>query len=125
MAKHKITLLPGDGIGPEVTAAVVQIIECAAARSAVSIASCSSSSRRSWNSTRTSVIDWGSGLGGRSPNRATALPHPSCDVVLRAFALRVREDPFRLGILDDSAYRVLILAFDVGHEHCRHVRDPG
>ncbi|HET8798573.1 MAG TPA: isocitrate dehydrogenase (NAD(+)) [Thermoanaerobaculia bacterium] len=29
MAKHKITLLPGDGIGPEVTAAVVQIIECA------------------------------------------------------------------------------------------------
>jgi isocitrate dehydrogenase (NAD+) len=29
MAKHKITLLPGDGIGPEVTAAVVQIIDCA------------------------------------------------------------------------------------------------
>ena len=29
MAKHKITLLPGDGIGPEVTAAVVQIIESA------------------------------------------------------------------------------------------------
>ena len=29
MAKHKITLLPGDGIGPEVTGAVVQIIECA------------------------------------------------------------------------------------------------
>jgi isocitrate dehydrogenase (NAD+) len=29
MAKHKITLLPGDGIGPEVTASVVQIIECA------------------------------------------------------------------------------------------------
>jgi isocitrate dehydrogenase (NAD+) len=29
MAKHKITLLPGDGIGPEVTAAVVQIVECA------------------------------------------------------------------------------------------------
>jgi isocitrate dehydrogenase (NAD+) len=29
MAKHIITLLPGDGIGPEVTAAVVQIIECA------------------------------------------------------------------------------------------------
>ena len=28
MAKHRITLLPGDGIGPEVTAAVVQIIEC-------------------------------------------------------------------------------------------------
>ena len=28
MAKHIITLLPGDGIGPEVTAAVVQIIEC-------------------------------------------------------------------------------------------------
>jgi len=28
MAKHKITLLPGDGIGPEVTAAVVAIIEC-------------------------------------------------------------------------------------------------
>src|SRR5262245_46937918 len=28
MAKHKITLLPGDGIGPEVTASVVQIIEC-------------------------------------------------------------------------------------------------
>ena len=28
MSKHKITLLPGDGIGPEVTAAVVQIIEC-------------------------------------------------------------------------------------------------
>jgi isocitrate dehydrogenase (NAD+) len=28
MAQHKITLLPGDGIGPEVTAAVVQIIEC-------------------------------------------------------------------------------------------------
>jgi len=26
---HKITLLPGDGIGPEVTAAVVAIIECA------------------------------------------------------------------------------------------------
>ncbi len=26
---HKITLLPGDGIGPEVTAAVVSIIECA------------------------------------------------------------------------------------------------
>ncbi|HLJ73080.1 MAG TPA: isocitrate dehydrogenase (NAD(+)) [Thermoanaerobaculia bacterium] len=29
MAQHKITLLPGDGIGPEVTAAVVSIIECA------------------------------------------------------------------------------------------------
>lgn len=29
MTKHIITLLPGDGIGPEVTAAVVQIIECA------------------------------------------------------------------------------------------------
>ena len=29
MAKHKITLLPGDGIGPEVTASVVAIIECA------------------------------------------------------------------------------------------------
>ena len=29
MAKHKITLLPGDGIGPEVTAAVVAILECA------------------------------------------------------------------------------------------------
>ena len=28
MAQHKITLLPGDGIGPEVTAAVVAIIEC-------------------------------------------------------------------------------------------------
>src|SRR5947199_10607950 len=25
---HKITLLPGDGIGPEVTASVVAIIEC-------------------------------------------------------------------------------------------------
>ncbi len=29
MALHKITLLPGDGIGPEVTASVVAIIECA------------------------------------------------------------------------------------------------
>src|SRR5438094_10059969 len=29
MAQHKITLLPGDGIGHEVTAAVVSIIECA------------------------------------------------------------------------------------------------
>jgi isocitrate dehydrogenase (NAD+) len=29
MAQHKITLLPGDGIGPEVTAAVVSILECA------------------------------------------------------------------------------------------------
>jgi isocitrate dehydrogenase (NAD+) len=29
MTKHKITLLPGDGIGPEVTGSVVQIIECA------------------------------------------------------------------------------------------------
>jgi isocitrate dehydrogenase (NAD+) len=29
VAKHKITLLPGDGIGPEVTAAVVSILECA------------------------------------------------------------------------------------------------
>jgi len=29
MTQHKITLLPGDGIGPEVTAAVVSIIECA------------------------------------------------------------------------------------------------
>jgi isocitrate dehydrogenase (NAD+) len=28
MAKHKITLLPGDGIGPEVTASVVSILEC-------------------------------------------------------------------------------------------------
>jgi isocitrate dehydrogenase (NAD+) len=28
MAKHKITLLPGDGIGPEVTAAVVAILDC-------------------------------------------------------------------------------------------------
>ncbi|GAC1429336.1 MAG: isocitrate/isopropylmalate dehydrogenase family protein [Thermoanaerobaculia bacterium] len=28
MAKYKITLLPGDGIGPEVTASVVSIIEC-------------------------------------------------------------------------------------------------
>jgi isocitrate dehydrogenase (NAD+) len=29
MAKHRITLLPGDGIGPEVTASVVAILECA------------------------------------------------------------------------------------------------
>src|SRR5436305_8711701 len=29
MAQHKITLLPVDGIGPDVTAAVVSIIECA------------------------------------------------------------------------------------------------
>src|SRR5256885_12753402 len=29
MAKHKITVLPGDGIGPEVTASVVAILECA------------------------------------------------------------------------------------------------
>ena len=29
MAKHKLTLLPGDGIGPEVTASVVAIIDCA------------------------------------------------------------------------------------------------
>src|SRR3979409_2452046 len=29
MVRHKITRLPGDGIGPEVTAAVVSIIECA------------------------------------------------------------------------------------------------
>src|ERR671928_551725 len=29
MAQHRITLLPGDGIGPEVTAAVVAIIDCA------------------------------------------------------------------------------------------------
>ncbi|HYM62962.1 MAG TPA: isocitrate dehydrogenase (NAD(+)) [Thermoanaerobaculia bacterium] len=29
MAHHKITLLPGDGIGPEVTASVVAIVECA------------------------------------------------------------------------------------------------
>src|SRR5436305_9515433 len=29
MAQHKITLLPVDGIGPEVTASVVSIIECA------------------------------------------------------------------------------------------------
>jgi isocitrate dehydrogenase (NAD+) len=29
MAQHKITLLPGDGIGPEVTASVVAILECA------------------------------------------------------------------------------------------------
>ena len=29
MPQHKITLLPGDGIGPEVTASVVAIIECA------------------------------------------------------------------------------------------------
>src|SRR5258706_9880336 len=29
MTQHKITLMPGDGIGPEVTASVVSIIECA------------------------------------------------------------------------------------------------
>ncbi len=29
MARHKITLLPGDGIGPEVTAAVVAVLDCA------------------------------------------------------------------------------------------------
>ena len=29
MAQHKITLIPGDGIGPEVTGAVVAILECA------------------------------------------------------------------------------------------------
>ncbi|HUP44960.1 MAG TPA: isocitrate dehydrogenase (NAD(+)) [Thermoanaerobaculia bacterium] len=29
MAQHKLTLLPGDGIGPEVTASVVAILECA------------------------------------------------------------------------------------------------
>ena len=28
MVRHKITLLPGDGIGPEVTASVVAILEC-------------------------------------------------------------------------------------------------
>ena len=29
MAKHKITLIPGDGIGPEIIAATVRIIEAA------------------------------------------------------------------------------------------------
>jgi isocitrate dehydrogenase (NAD+) len=29
VAKHRITLIPGDGIGPEITAAVVQIVETA------------------------------------------------------------------------------------------------
>jgi isocitrate dehydrogenase (NAD+) len=29
MAKHRITLIPGDGIGPEITTAVVQIVETA------------------------------------------------------------------------------------------------
>ena len=29
MAQHKVTLLPGDGIGPEVTASVVAILDCA------------------------------------------------------------------------------------------------
>ena len=29
MAKHRITLIPGDGIGPEVTGAVVKILETA------------------------------------------------------------------------------------------------
>ena len=29
MAKHRITLIAGDGIGPEITAAVVQIVETA------------------------------------------------------------------------------------------------
>ena len=29
MAKHRITLIPGDGIGPEITSAVVQIVETA------------------------------------------------------------------------------------------------
>ena len=27
MAKHTITLIPGDGIGPEITAATVRVIE--------------------------------------------------------------------------------------------------
>ncbi|HYS25266.1 MAG TPA: isocitrate/isopropylmalate family dehydrogenase, partial [Vicinamibacterales bacterium] len=29
MAKHRITLIPGDGIGPEITSAVVKILETA------------------------------------------------------------------------------------------------
>src|SRR5207342_1811348 len=29
MARHRITLIPGDGIGPEVTSAVVRILETA------------------------------------------------------------------------------------------------
>jgi len=29
MAKHRITLIPGDGIGPEITSAVVRIVETA------------------------------------------------------------------------------------------------
>jgi isocitrate dehydrogenase (NAD+) len=32
MTKHTITLIPGDGIGPEVSAAVVQIVEASGAR---------------------------------------------------------------------------------------------
>src|ERR671939_679207 len=32
MAKHTITLIPGDGIGPEVSAAVVQVVEAAGAQ---------------------------------------------------------------------------------------------
>ncbi|MGD8922137.1 MAG: isocitrate/isopropylmalate family dehydrogenase, partial [Candidatus Zixiibacteriota bacterium] len=29
MAKHKVTLIPGDGIGPEVTEAAVRVIDAA------------------------------------------------------------------------------------------------
>ena len=29
MAKHRVTLIPGDGIGPEITSAVVKIVETA------------------------------------------------------------------------------------------------
>ena len=34
--KHAITLIPGDGIGPEVSAAVVRILEAAGAATGVS-----------------------------------------------------------------------------------------
>ncbi len=37
MTTHKVTLIPGDGIGPEVTAAVVQIVEAASAATGVEI----------------------------------------------------------------------------------------
>lgn len=33
--KHAITLIPGDGIGPEITAAVVRVLETAGAATGV------------------------------------------------------------------------------------------
>ena len=78
MPTHKITLIPGDGIGPEVTAAMVSILEAAAAKTGASFEwhpfECGAEAYAKNGETSSPRPPWIPSLPTKSPSRAPPPP---------------------------------------------------